>query len=113
MKQLILLVTFVALTSTTGIVNSASAPARQTIAGSVPGVVMNTFNNQVAALMQNWYPSNPAYNASAVSWTRVKGCWVAEGLVLQVGGNGAGLNIVTGVFKNTGESVTFNYNVVP
>ena len=113
MKQLILLVTFVAFTSTTSIVNSASAPARQVTASSVPEAVMNSFNGQVLALMQNWFPSNPAYNASAVSWTHSKGSWVAQGFVSQVGGNGAGLNVVAGVFKNTGERETFNYTVTP
>ena len=113
MKQLILLVTFVALSSTTGIVNSASAPVKQVTAGSAPAEVINAFNNQVTDLMMNWFPSNPAYNAGAVSWTRVKGSWIAQGFVSQVGGNGAGLNIATGVFKNTGEMVSFNYTVVP
>ena len=113
MKQLMLLVALVAITSTTGTVHSASAPVKQVIAGSVPGVVMTSFNNQVVALMENWFPSNPAYNASEVIWTHVKGNWVAQGFVAQVGGNGAGLYITAGVFKNTGEKVSFNYNVVP
>jgi len=112
MKKIILLLSLTVVTS--AIKNAHSSKAVQShsmYASGVPEAVMATFDNTVNDLMSNWYPSNPSYDASGVSWGRYKGEWQCSGFVAQQNGNGAGLNVIIGKFKNTGEFISLNYTV--
>jgi hypothetical protein len=110
MKKALLLLGLVVATSTTGLVRSADNSYQVTV-GSVPPEVIASYNGVVSDVMNNWYPNNGGFNSDGVSWTRDKGAWTCNGDVMLNDGSG-GINVVSGYFKNTGEFVSLNYNVI-
>jgi hypothetical protein len=108
------LVVFVSSFTTTDLqkVKSLKSVTVKTTGGNVPEEVMVTYNQVVTDVMNNWYPGNSGWDDSQVNWDRAKGEWKSTGFVGVNGGNGAGIMIVDGVFRNTGEFVRFFYNVV-
>ena len=118
MKKTLILLTLVSFIAVTGFVNSpGSTQSKVTISsqaqfGDVPEAVQVSFIGVVTDIIDNWYPGNSGCDCSAIGWDHYKGSWVATGDVLVVGGSG-GINVVSSDFKNTGEFVSLNYNVLP
>lgn len=118
MKKTLLLLTLVGFISVTSFVNSPGSATTQAVVKSqvvfagVPDAVQLSFDGIVSDIMNNWYPNNSGWSSNAVSWERVKGAWVATGDIL-LNGSGSGITVVTSNFKNTGEFVSLNYNVLP
>ena len=110
MKKLFLSLAMVAFCSASFTVNSSNVAPVKVTAGSVPEEVLITFDNVVHDIMNNWYP-NASYNSGNVAWERSKGNWTATGQVM-VNGSNQGIDIVSSYFKNTGEFVSLNYNVI-
>ncbi len=112
MKKVMVLLALVIFTSAISTVNSTNSTKSHAVQAGVPEAVQATFNNVVTDVMNNWYPGNNGWDASAVTWTREKGAWVATGDCVLMGGSG-GITVVTSSFKNTGEFNSLNYNLLP
>ena len=113
MKKVLVLLALVVITSSGTHVQSTPASQLKMAAGSVPEAVIVGFESTTADVMNNWYPGNSGWDESNVSWNHYKGDWVCTGNVLVSGGNGNGINIVEAHYKNTGEFISYNYNVLP
>lgn len=118
MKKTFILLTLVSFISATAFINSPGTASTQAAIktqvayGGVPEEVQLSFDGIVTDVINNWYPSNSGWDASGVTWERDRGNWVATGDVTLIGGGG-GINVVDSHFKNTGEFISLNYNVLP
>jgi hypothetical protein len=111
MKKALLLLGLVVATSSSSFISPAFSNTHSVSVGQVPEEVVATYNGVVSDVMNNWYPNNGGFNSDGVSWTREKGAWTCNGDVMLNDGSG-GINVVSGYFKNTGEFVSLNYNVI-
>lgn len=93
--------------------NSTSIQNVSSVSKGVPEDVVTTFNGILGNIMEVNFPANPNYDASEVVWDKVKSEWQCSGFVKQIGGNGAGVEIIFANFQISGEFIEFFYLVTP
>jgi len=111
MKKILVLFALIVSTSATGILSSANSTDYKAVKGGVPEAVMVGFDQTTSDVINNWYPGNNGYDASNVSWKHQQGDWVCTGDVI-LSGDTRGINVVEAHYKNTGEFISYNYNVI-